>query len=187
MHIFNLHHSSQQCQILNPLSEARGQTLILLDTSQILNRLSHNRNSKITLCCGRKDSFPGSAEVKQMCQSTFCIIADHVAVEMLRKKQGYHFFLFSGKEGHTPCLSSLWCFSFFLRCSSTSRKSCPFKTGVIYSEWCLKRLSMHYHSQCWNHYIELSVCISSGIVNISGSAEKTLFKTKMWRNMVNQL
>ena len=33
-HIFNLHHSSWQCQILiNPLSEARDQTCILLDTS----------------------------------------------------------------------------------------------------------------------------------------------------------
>ena len=30
-----LHHSSHQCQILNPLSKARDQTLILMDTSQI--------------------------------------------------------------------------------------------------------------------------------------------------------
>ena len=28
-----LHHSSQQCQILNPLSKARDQTLILMDAS----------------------------------------------------------------------------------------------------------------------------------------------------------
>ena len=34
-HICNLHHSSQQCQILNPLSEARDQTRILMDPSQI--------------------------------------------------------------------------------------------------------------------------------------------------------
>ena len=33
--ICNLYHSSQQRQILNPLSEARGQTCILMDTSQI--------------------------------------------------------------------------------------------------------------------------------------------------------
>ena len=33
--ICNLHHSSQRCQILNPLSEARDRTCILLDTSQI--------------------------------------------------------------------------------------------------------------------------------------------------------
>ena len=30
-HICNLHHSSQQCQIPNPLSEARDRTHILMD------------------------------------------------------------------------------------------------------------------------------------------------------------
>ena len=34
-HVCDLHHSSRQCQILNPLSKARDQTCILLDTSQI--------------------------------------------------------------------------------------------------------------------------------------------------------
>ena len=34
--ICNLHHSSQQCQIPDPLSEAKDQTSILMDTSQIL-------------------------------------------------------------------------------------------------------------------------------------------------------
>ena len=34
-HICNLHHSSQQCQIPDPLSEARDWTHILMDTSQI--------------------------------------------------------------------------------------------------------------------------------------------------------
>ena len=34
-HICDLHHNSQQCQILNPLSEARDQTHILMDPSQI--------------------------------------------------------------------------------------------------------------------------------------------------------
>ena len=34
-HICDLHHSSQQHQIPNPLSEARDQTCILMDTSQI--------------------------------------------------------------------------------------------------------------------------------------------------------
>ena len=38
-------HSSWHCWILNPLSEARDQTHIFMDTSQIPNRLSHNRNS----------------------------------------------------------------------------------------------------------------------------------------------
>ena len=33
--VCNLHHSSQQCQIRNPLSEARDQTYLLKDASQI--------------------------------------------------------------------------------------------------------------------------------------------------------
>ena len=34
-HVCDLHHSSRQRQILNPLSEARDQTRILMDTSQV--------------------------------------------------------------------------------------------------------------------------------------------------------
>ena len=34
-HVCDLHHSSQQCCILNPLSKARDQTCVLMDTSQI--------------------------------------------------------------------------------------------------------------------------------------------------------
>ena len=37
-------HSSWQHQILNPLNEARDGTCILMDTSQVLNLLSHNGN-----------------------------------------------------------------------------------------------------------------------------------------------
>ena len=39
----------QQRQIFNPLSKARDQTCVLQDTSQILNRLSHNRNSYLLI------------------------------------------------------------------------------------------------------------------------------------------
>ena len=35
-HILDLHHSSRQCWILNPLSDARDQTCVLRDTNQIL-------------------------------------------------------------------------------------------------------------------------------------------------------
>ena len=34
--IWDLHHSLQQCQILNPLSEARDQASILINTSRVL-------------------------------------------------------------------------------------------------------------------------------------------------------
>ena len=45
-HFCNLHHSSQQCQILNPLSKARDQTCILRDTIWVLNPPSHIGNSQ---------------------------------------------------------------------------------------------------------------------------------------------
>ena len=44
--ICDLHHNSSQHQILNQLSEARNQTSILMDTSRVLNPLSHNGNSR---------------------------------------------------------------------------------------------------------------------------------------------
>ena len=44
-HICDLHHSSRQRWILNPLSEARDPTCILMGTSRVLHLLSHNRNS----------------------------------------------------------------------------------------------------------------------------------------------
>ena len=44
--VCNLHDSSQQCQILNLLSEAKDHTCVLMDTSQIRFPLSHNRNSE---------------------------------------------------------------------------------------------------------------------------------------------
>ena len=47
-HVCSLHHSSRQCWILNPLSKARDQTCIPMD-SQVLNPLSHNGNSLISL------------------------------------------------------------------------------------------------------------------------------------------
>ena len=44
-----LHHSSQQCQVLNPLSRARNGTHILMDTSWVHNLLGHNGNSRSLL------------------------------------------------------------------------------------------------------------------------------------------
>ena len=44
-HVCDLHHSSWQCWILNPPSEARDQTHILMDTRWVCNLLSHNSYS----------------------------------------------------------------------------------------------------------------------------------------------
>ena len=44
-HICNLHRSLWQHQMLNPLSKAKDQTCILMNTSQVLNPLSHKGSS----------------------------------------------------------------------------------------------------------------------------------------------
>ena len=43
--VCDLHHSSRQCWILNPLGEARDGICILMDTSQISLMLSQDENS----------------------------------------------------------------------------------------------------------------------------------------------
>ena len=48
-----LRHGSRQYQDPNPLSEARDQTYILMNTSQVLNPLSHNGNSDSAYLKGR--------------------------------------------------------------------------------------------------------------------------------------
>ena len=55
--VCGLHHSSWQCRILNPLSQARDRTHILVDTSRILNPLSHNRNSLFFFCRLKKKTY----------------------------------------------------------------------------------------------------------------------------------
>ena len=46
-HIQNLRHSLRLSWILNPLSEARDGTYLLMGTSGVLNPLSHNGNSTV--------------------------------------------------------------------------------------------------------------------------------------------
>ena len=41
-----LHHSHSNARSFNSLKEARDRTCILMDASQVLNLLSHNRNSR---------------------------------------------------------------------------------------------------------------------------------------------
>ena len=47
-HVCDLNHSSPQCRILNPLSEARDRICILMDPSQVLKLLSHDGDSHIS-------------------------------------------------------------------------------------------------------------------------------------------
>ena len=49
--IYDLHCSLQQHWIFNSLHEARDHTYILMDTSWVLNLLSHNRNSSTSIYC----------------------------------------------------------------------------------------------------------------------------------------
>ena len=49
-YICNPHQSLWKRQILNPLSEARDRTCLLMDTSWVLNLLSHNGNSAYLFC-----------------------------------------------------------------------------------------------------------------------------------------
>ena len=44
--VCDLHQSSWQCWVLNPLSEARDQTLVLMDPSQVCLPLSREGNSR---------------------------------------------------------------------------------------------------------------------------------------------
>ena len=73
--ICDLHHSSQQHRIHNPLNRARDWTCILMDTSRIHNPLSRNRNSQGYL---KKiffkrvlTSFPFSYPIRKLTQSCY--------------------------------------------------------------------------------------------------------------------
>ena len=63
-YICDIHHSSQPHWILNPLSGARDWTCILMDTSRVLNPLSHNGNSRKIIIL-KWASMPFSQEEKK--------------------------------------------------------------------------------------------------------------------------
>ena len=66
--VWDLHHSSRQHQILDPLSKTRDRTHILMDISRALFLLSHNGNSsgKILICPHIPDS-QGRGTQKKRC------------------------------------------------------------------------------------------------------------------------
>ena len=55
--ICDLTHSSQQCWILNPVSKARNQTGLLVDTGRVCNPLSHDGSSLPTLLIAKVGSW----------------------------------------------------------------------------------------------------------------------------------
>ena len=65
----NLKRSSLQCRILNPLSEARDGTRILMDTSGVCFPLSHNGNSRdfrSVSCCSVEASLEGETRGREL-------------------------------------------------------------------------------------------------------------------------
>ena len=90
--ICNLHCSLWQHQILNPLSEARDHTHILMNTMSILNLLSHNRNSmgfslqnKVT---AQKSLVSGFSLSEYGLQATFLCEGKHKGVNLKYKHSG---------------------------------------------------------------------------------------------------
>ena len=64
----DLHHSSGQRHMLNPLNKATEGTSILTDTSRVLNALSHNRfqsNSLKHITRGRQSEMHSSQEMRE--------------------------------------------------------------------------------------------------------------------------
>ena len=67
----NLHHSLRSRQILNPSSKTRDQICIFMDTSWVLNLLSHNRNYSTLVRRGRQ---PQSTEFN--CNFPWCFMVE---------------------------------------------------------------------------------------------------------------
>jgi len=70
--LWDLLHSLWQCQILNPLGEARDQTCILMDTSQVLNQVSHNGNSCFSVM---KAEFSSCNYLQNSLQNLKCLLS----------------------------------------------------------------------------------------------------------------
>ena len=64
----DLHCSLWQCWILNPMSEARDGTRILMDTSWVLNLLSHNESSNM----GKSLDWGVPVQLSEACGSDCC-------------------------------------------------------------------------------------------------------------------
>ena len=114
-HICDLYHGLRQYQILNPLSKARDQTRILMDTSQVLNLLSHNGKSHLEILnhfyivgsgCTRKLSseYPNKVERTLSLESDTSFYLGKLSPSS--KKQHDTSFLFDDYVSYLLCLTS---------------------------------------------------------------------------------
>ena len=87
--ICDLHHSSQQCLILNPLSEARDGTHNLRDTSWVLNPLNYNGNTSLLFFYGQQVRSTGSP-LSGRISAAYPYHKSKVTDESLWKPQGPH-------------------------------------------------------------------------------------------------
>ena len=78
-HVCDLRNSSRQCQILNPLSEARGRTCILMDTSQICFYWAMTGTPVPSSVDGRLDCF----QVLAIVNSATVNIGVHVSFQII--------------------------------------------------------------------------------------------------------
>ena len=71
LHVFDFNHSSQQRQVLNPLSKTRDRTCILMDISWVHKPLSHSENSPKWLLEGFFQQTP-TADNRTWCPFMSC-------------------------------------------------------------------------------------------------------------------
>ena len=89
--VCDLHHSSWQCRILNPLSKARDGTHVLMDASWIRNPLNHNENSR--------KRFPSDEIFTSFVGSPPPLCSGQSCSQLSPLVQGYKMMIFVGQTG----------------------------------------------------------------------------------------
>ena len=99
--ICDLHYSSQQCQVLNPLGKAGDQACIIMDTSWVLNPLSHNRNSLMYCICYLSKLKNESSKKTQQQKKQTTQLKYGQRLEQIFLKRSYT----DGQQGHEKILN----------------------------------------------------------------------------------
>ena len=105
--VCNLHHSLQQSRILNPLGKARDRTHfhILMDTSWILNLLSHSENSLRNIFASQNILCPLLFEDSEN-NKEFILQLNQIYNLVCYDNEKLRFFLFSFLAAPTACRNS---------------------------------------------------------------------------------